>query len=78
MLIFFFVGLMSLIIKSNRAVYVILGIEIMIMGVFISLIVTVREGLFIIILSFSLFSRVLGLVTLITLISTFGRDYVKY
>jgi len=77
-MILFFIGLLSIFIKSRRFVYLLLSLEIIIMGVLIFNITIIREVNFILILVFSVSSSVVGLIILVNLLSQFGSEYVKF
>ena len=77
-MLYFLVGLIILIIKSNRFIYILLSLEMIIMGILIFNISLVSELNFIIMLVFSVVSRVMGLLIIVILLSSYGHEYVKF
>lgn len=77
-MLYFLVGLIILIMKSNRFIYILLSLEIMIIGILIFNISLVSELNFIIILVFSVVSSVIGLLVIVILLSSYGHEYIKF
>ena len=64
--------------KGYRVLYIIISLEIIIIGVIIYLSPELRELIFFILLSYSAVSRVMGLLVVVTIVTSYGRDYVKF
>jgi len=64
--------------KSNRFIYILLSLEIIIMGILMFNISLVSELNFIIILVFSVVSSVIGLLIMVILLSSYGHEYIKF
>lgn len=77
-MLYFLVGLIILVIKSNRFIYILLSLEIIIMGILMFNISLVSELNFIIILVFSVVSSVMGLLMMVMLLSSYGHEYIKF
>lgn len=77
-MLYFLVGLIMLIMKSNRFIYILLSLEIIIMGILIFNMSLVIELNFIIILVFSVVSSVMGLLIMVILLSSYGHEYIKF
>jgi hypothetical protein len=77
-MLYFLVGLIILIMKSNRFIYILLSLEIIIIGILIFNMSLVSELNFIIILVFSVVSRVMGLLMMVILLSSYGHEYIKF
>ena len=77
-MLYFLVGLIILVMKSNRFIYILLSLEIIIIGILIFNMSLVSELNFIIILVFSVVSRVMGLLMMVILLSSYGHEYVKF
>ena len=77
-MLYFLVGLIILVMKSNRFIYILLSLEIIIMGILMFNISLVRELNFIIILVFSVVSSVMGLLMMVMLLSSYGHEYIKF
>jgi hypothetical protein len=75
---FVFVGLITLILKGGRFVYILLSLEMLVMGILIYNITVLTSVCYIIILCISVVSSVVGLVIIVVLLSSYGRDYVKF
>jgi hypothetical protein len=77
-MLYFLVGLIILIMKSNRFIYILLSLEIIIIGILMFNMSLVSELNFIIILVFSVVSRVMGLLMMVILLSSYGHEYIKF
>lgn len=77
-MLYFLVGLIMLIMKSNRFIYILLSLEIIIIGILIFNMSLVSELNFIIILVFSVVSSVMGLLIMVMLLSSYGHEYIKF
>ena len=77
-MLYFLVGLIILVMKSNRFIYILLSLEIIMMGKLMFNISLVRELNFIIILVFSVVSSVMGLLMMVILLSSYGHEYIKF
>ena len=77
-MLYFLVGLIMLIMKSNRFIYILLSLEIIIMGILIFNMSLVSELNFIIILVFSVVSSVIGLLIMVMLLRSYGHEYIKF
>jgi len=77
-MLYFLVGLIILIMKRNRFIYILLSLEIMIMGILMFNMSLVSELNFIIILVFSVVSSVMGLLIMVMLLSSYGHEYIKF
>ena len=77
-MLYFLVGLIILVMKSNRFIYILLSLEIIMMGILMFNISLVRELNFIIILVFSVVSSVMGLLMMVILLSSYGHEYIKF
>ena len=77
-MLYFLVGLIILIMKSNRFIYILLSLEIIMMGILMFNISLVSELNFIIILVFSVVSSVMGLLMMVILLSSYGHEYIKF
>lgn len=77
-MLYFLVGLIMLIMKSNRFIYILLSLEIIIMGILMFNMSLVSELNFIIILVFSVVSSVMGLLIMVMLLSSYGHEYIKF
>ena len=72
------IGLLRLLIKGQRFLFLILRLEIIAVGVMFYFLPVISEALFILLIVFCLFSRVMGLVFLVMALTTYGQDFVKY
>jgi len=77
-MLYFLVGLIMLIMKSNRFIYILLSLEMIMIGILIFNMSLVSELNFIIILVFSVVSRVIGLLIIVMLLSSYGHEYIKF
>ena len=77
-MLYFLVGLIILVMKSNRFIYILLSLEIIIIGILMFNMSLVSELNFIIILVFSVVSRVMGLLMMVILLSSYGHEYIKF
>lgn len=77
-MLYFLVGLIILIIKSNRFIYILLSLEMMIIGILIFNMSLVTELNFIIMLVFSVISSVIGLLIMVMLLNSYGHEYIKF
>ena len=77
-MLYFLVGLIMLIMKSNRFIYILLSLEIIIIGILMFNISLVRELNFIVMLVFSVVSSVIGLLMMVMLLSSYGHEYIKF
>ena len=77
-MLYFLVGLIILVMKSNRFIYILLSLEIIMMGILMFNISLVSELNFIIILVFSVVSSVIGLLMMVMLLSSYGHEYIKF
>ena len=77
-MLYFLVGLIILVMKSNRFIYILLSLEIIMMGILMFNISLVSELNFIIILVFSVVSSVMGLLMMVMLLSSYGHEYIKF
>jgi len=77
-MLYFLVGLIILIMKRNRFIYILLSLEIIIMGILMFNMSLVSELNFIIILVFSVVSSVMGLLIMVMLLSSYGHEYIKF
>ena len=64
--------------KSNRFIYILLSLEMIMIGILIFNMSLVSELNFIIILVFSVVSRVIGLLIIVMLLSSYGHEYIKF
>lgn len=67
-----------LIIKMNRFIFVIISLELILIGGILYNISTVREVEFIIVLTFGVFSRVLSLLVIVDVLGSYGNDIVIF
>lgn len=77
-MLYFLVGLIILIMKSNRFIYILLSLEIIIIGILMFNMSLMSELNFIIILVFSVVSSVIGLLIIVILLSSYGHEYIKF
>lgn len=77
-MLYFLVGLIMLIMKSNRFIYILLSLEIIIIGILIFNISLISELNFIIMLVFSVVSSVMGLLIMVMLLRSYGHEYIKF
>jgi len=71
-------GLLGLLFKGYRFIFIVISLETMMIGRIIYLIGVTSEVLFFLLLRFSLISRVLALLILVNLVTSYGREYVKF
>ena len=76
--IFLIVGCFGLLIKINRFIYILLFLEILIVGIIVYNLLILTEINLIMILIFSVSSRVIGLTILVYSINQYGSEYVKF
>nr|YP_010487911.1 NADH dehydrogenase subunit 4L [Strongyloides vituli]UWI71779.1 NADH dehydrogenase subunit 4L [Strongyloides vituli] len=74
MLLYFFFSLLTFWYKGNRFIFVLIGIEFLVMNVFFILGYLFSAMGFFIVLCMSVVSSVLGLVLMVTLIKFYGND----
>lgn len=75
---FVFIGLLSLFSKGTRFIYTLLSFEIIMVGMLIYNMTVVSAVCYMLMLVVSVVSSVVGLVMIITLLSSYGVDYVKF
>lgn len=64
--------------KSYRFIFVVLSLEIIIMGIFIYICPFLSEVMFFLLLTFSLISSVLSLLIMVYLITYYGNDCIIF
>lgn len=69
---------MLLLTKNSRFVYIILSFETMMVGMIVYNLSQLSEVNFILLLVLSVCSRVIGLTVLVSLIRTYGHEFVKF
>jgi hypothetical protein len=72
------VGLISLFIKGRRFIYVLLSLEILVIGMLVCNLSVVSELSFLLLLVTSVVSSIVGLVMIISLLTSYGEDHVKF
>lgn len=75
---FVLVGVLMLISKSSRLIYIIISFEIMIVGVLMFNFPLWGELNFIVALVFSILSRVVGLLIIVLALNTYGSESVHF
>lgn len=75
---FVFIGLLSLFSKGTRFIYTLLSFEIIMVGMLMYNMTVVSAVCYMLMLVVSVVSSVVGLVIMITLLSSYGVDYVKF
>jgi len=75
---FIFLGVIRLLIKGGRFIFVLLSLEIILIGVLIYNLPLLREVNYMLLLIFSVTSRVVGLVILTITITSYGHEFVKF
>lgn len=75
---FVFIGLLSLFSKGTRFIYTLLSFEIIMVGMLMYNMTVVSAVCYMLMLVVSVISSVVGLVMIITLLSSYGVDYVKF
>ena len=75
---FLVIALITLLLKGTRFIYVLLSLEIIVIGMLVYNITVLSRLSFILILTISVVSSVIGLVIIVLLLSSYGRDYVKF
>jgi hypothetical protein len=75
--LFLFFGLVGLGLKSYRVIFIIIFLEMSMVGVVIFLLI-VPELVFFLLLTFCLISGVFGVLILTIMITSYGEEYVKF
>nr|BAV82688.1 NADH dehydrogenase subunit 4L [Dictyocaulus viviparus] len=73
-MIFFFFSLMIIFFKWERFIYVLIGLEFMMMSVFINYFNVFSPMMFFVFLCFSVMSSILGILVMINGVKVFGDD----
>nr|YP_009186358.1 NADH dehydrogenase subunit 4L [Strongyloides papillosus]BAT21186.1 NADH dehydrogenase subunit 4L [Strongyloides papillosus] len=74
MLLYFYFSLLTFLYKGNRFIFILIGIEFLVLNVFLIFSQCLSAMAFFILLCFSVVSSVLGLVLLTCQIKSFGTD----
>nr|UWI71704.1 NADH dehydrogenase subunit 4L [Strongyloides fuelleborni fuelleborni]UWI71742.1 NADH dehydrogenase subunit 4L [Strongyloides fuelleborni fuelleborni]UWI71754.1 NADH dehydrogenase subunit 4L [Strongyloides fuelleborni fuelleborni] len=74
MLLYFWFSLLTFLFKGNRMIYILIGIEFLVLNVFLFFSQLLSAMAFFVLLCFSVVSSVLGLVLLVVQIKSFGTD----
>ena len=72
------VGLISLFIKGRRFIYVLLSLEMLVVGMLVCNVSVVSELSFLLLLVTAVVSSIVGLVIIIRLLTSYGEDHVKF
>jgi len=75
---FIILGILRLLVKGGRFIYVLLSLEMVLIGILMYNLPILTEVNYMLLLIFSVSSRVLGLVMLVITITRYGHEYVKF